>query len=121
MFWQMTTFHTINFGKTKSLSKGGNIIIQNQGTRSPFKLRTPQSICLPILLKLIVCLAIKAPGHKIWLLPTQGIIKAYEIIDKLQGLKLGLQIQDKLSVHTKCIGNYKIDMNTKICVDYACN
>jgi hypothetical protein len=68
---QMTTFHTINFGKTKSLGKVKveTLIIQQTRDKKSFKneitkLRTPQSICLPILLQLIVCLAIKAPGLK---------------------------------------------------------
>ena len=58
-------------------------------------------------------------NHKIWLLPTQSIIiKAYEIIDQLQDL-LCLQIQDKLSVDTTCIENYKIDVITSL--DYTCS
>lgn len=58
-------------------------------------------------------------NHKIWLLPTQGIIiKAYEIIYKLQD-PLCLQIQDKLSVDTTCIENYKIAVITTL--DYTCS
>jgi hypothetical protein len=57
-------------------------------------------------------------NHKIWLLPTQSIIiKAYEIIDQLQD-PLCLQIQDKLSVDTTHIENYKIDVITSL--DYTC-